>query len=86
MNADKMRSTLKTFDDFQVPKSILEEYIERHGHLCMFFPKYHCELNPIERVWCHAKKHTRAYANGKINTLRKIVPEGLESCSKEFYL
>ena len=66
MNANKMRSTLKTFDDFQVQKSILEEYIERCGHLCMFFPKYHCELSPIERVWCHAKKHTRAYANGKI--------------------
>ena len=83
MNADKMRSTLKTFDDFRVQKSILEEYIEQRGHLCLFFPKYHCELSPIERVWCHAKKHTRAYANGKINTLRKIVPEGLESCSKE---
>ena len=48
--------TLKTFDDCLVQKWILEEYIECHGHLRMFFPKYHCELSPIERVWCHAKK------------------------------
>ena len=45
--------------------------------------KYHCELSPIERVWCHSKKHTRAYANGTITRLRKIVPEGLETCTSD---
>ena len=77
-----MRSALKTFDVFRVQKSILEKYTERRGHMCMFFPKYHCELSLIG-VWCHAKVHTRFFAYGKINTLRKIVLEGLESCSKE---
>lgn len=45
----------------------------------MFYPKFHCELSPIERVWCQAKKYTRAYADGTITRLRKIVPEGLDS-------
>ena len=41
------------------------------------------ELSPIERVWCHSKKHTSAYANGTITRLWKIVPEGLETCTSD---
>ena len=52
----------------------------------MYYPKFHCELNPIERCWCHAKKHTRAHANGSIVRLRKIVPESLDSCSQELIM
>ncbi len=69
--------------DFQNQKTLLEEYVESRGHLCMFYPKFHCELNPIECVWCHSKKHTRAYANGSIVCLRKLVPEGLDSCTTD---
>ena len=47
---------MKGFDDFKASKTILEEYIEMRGHLCLYIPKYHCELSPIERVWCFAKK------------------------------
>ena len=57
--------------------------IESRGHFCYFFPKYHCELNPIERVWCHSKKYTRQYANGTITRLRKIVTECLDTVTPE---
>ena len=40
----------------------------------LFLLKFHCELNPIERCWCHAKKYTRAYCT---IGLRKIVQEGI---------
>ncbi|ETW84799.1 hypothetical protein HETIRDRAFT_312161, partial [Heterobasidion irregulare TC 32-1] len=30
--------------------SLLEPEITAHGHICMFFPKFHCELNPIEMI------------------------------------
>ena len=30
--------------------SPLEQMIVARGHLCMFLPKFHCELNPIEMV------------------------------------
>ena len=70
---------MKTFPDFIGQKTILEDYIERQGHICIFYPKFHCELSPIERVWCQAKKHTRAYADGTITRLQKVVPEGLDS-------
>ena len=79
MKAKDMRDILKTFPDFIGQKTILEDYNERQGHICILYPKFHCELSPIERVWCQAKKHTRAYADGTITRLRKVVPEGLDS-------
>ena len=83
MRASDMRDKLKTFTDFQQQKTLLEEYIELRGHICVFYPKFHCELSPIERVWCQSKKHTRAYADGTITRLRRIVPEGLDSVTTD---
>ena len=60
MRAAEMRATLKTHTDFQGAKTLLEDLVEGRGHLCVFYPKYHCEFSPIELVWFHAKKHTRA--------------------------
>jgi len=37
--------------DFVSQKSQLEELVESRGHLCDFYPKYHCELNFIEQYW-----------------------------------
>ena len=34
--------------------------IECRGHLCDFYPKYHCELNFIEQYWGAAKLIYRA--------------------------
>ena len=83
MTAPKMREMLKTYPDFCNSISLLEELVISKGHLCFFLPKFHCELNPIERCWCHAKRHTRAYCNGSIVRLRKIVPEGFTTVSKD---
>ena len=52
----------------------LEEVVHSRGHICLFFPKYHCELNPIERNWCNAKRIARQYVNGSIVKLRQVVP------------
>jgi hypothetical protein len=37
--------------DFTCVKSHLEEVITARGHLCDFYPKFHCELNYIEQYW-----------------------------------
>ena len=83
MNAEKMKEIMEEFEDFKNKTTLVEEKVQARGHLCMFFPKFHCELNASERCWCHSKKHTRAYANGSITRLRKIVPEGLDSCNPD---
>ncbi len=41
--------------DFTSQKPLLQEYIKSCGHLCDFYPKYHCELNFIEQYWGAAK-------------------------------
>lgn len=46
---------LFTQSDFENQKSHLEEYITSRGHICDFYPKYHCELNFIEQYWGAAK-------------------------------
>ena len=56
MKAKEMRELLKTFPDFKNQKTKLEDYVENRGHVCIYYPKFHCELNPIERVWCQSKK------------------------------
>lgn len=83
MNAEKLREELSKHDDFRDTTTLLQERIESRGHLYMYFPKFHCELNAIERCWCHAKKYSRAHANGTITRLRTIVPKALDTCTPE---
>ena len=77
--AKEMRAELALHEDFRNEKTVVEKVVEERGHICIFIPKFHCELNPIERVWCHAKKHVRANSNGTVPRLRKLVPKSLST-------
>jgi hypothetical protein len=46
-----MAQLLSKQDDFQLQESLLEQKIKERGHICMFLPKFHCELNLIEMVF-----------------------------------
>jgi hypothetical protein len=41
--------------DFLAEKPLLQSIIEDAGHTCLFLPKFHCELNPIELLWAYVK-------------------------------
>lgn len=41
--------------DFVEEKPMLQHSIEERGHICLFLPKFHCELNAIELYWGYAK-------------------------------
>lgn len=45
-----MARLLSKQDDFTNQISMLETVIQDAGHKCIFLPKFHCELNPIEMV------------------------------------
>ena len=55
---------LKGTRNFVDQRSQLEELIMSRGHICDFYPKYHCELNFIEQYWgavkfCFRDFHSR---------------------------
>ena len=52
-------------------------------HTAVFLPKFHCELNGIERVWGHSKRLACAYCNYTIGSLRETVPWSLDSIPVE---
>ncbi|KAF5337676.1 hypothetical protein D9758_013007 [Tetrapyrgos nigripes] len=49
------RKVLFYQSDFVNQKSAVQEYIESRGHLCEYYPKFHCELNYIELYWGRSK-------------------------------
>lgn len=51
-----MTRVLSLQPDFLAEKPLLQLLIEQAGHKCIFLPKFHCELNPIEMVWGQAKR------------------------------
>ncbi|OBZ66756.1 hypothetical protein A0H81_13220 [Grifola frondosa] len=65
-------------EDFVNEKPMLQHYIESRGHICLFLPKFHCELNPIEMLWGYGKYRYRLAANGKFATARELVPQCLD--------
>ena len=73
------RRLLFSQPDFAHQKSQLQELIESRGHLCDFYPKYHCELNFIEQYWGAGKYRFRSIGRAAtINEMEKIVVSCLD--------
>ena len=81
MVADDMRTVLANHEDFCTEKTVVENYLIGRGHKVLFVPKFHCELNPIERVWGQAKVYTCTHTNYTLPRLRNIIRPGLDSVS-----
>ena len=63
--------------DFVNQKSQLQELIESRGHICDFYPKYHCELNFIKQYWGTAKLRFRSMMRAA--TLEKMEKQVISS-------
>ena len=83
MKADDMQIVLSQNDDFRNEKAAVQQYVEGRGHKAYFLPKFHCEMNPIERVWGQSKRYCRAYTNFTLVKLRQILNPALESVSTD---
>jgi hypothetical protein len=76
-----MHTVLAAEPDFQAQKGRLEEELLL-GHQCMiFYSKFHCELNFIERFWCGTKFYSRENFQYTLEALRETVPAALHSIS-----
>ena len=53
--------------------------LHQQGHKCIFYPKFHCELNYIEYFWGAAKRYCRLNCDHTYEGLKRTVPEALAS-------
>ena len=80
---DCAKCVLGKQQDFASQKNGLEEVYEKFNaahntqHKCIFLPKFHPELNPIERAWGRMKYHVRRHTDGTLSKLKQLMIEGL---------
>jgi hypothetical protein len=77
------RRLLFNENDFVQQKPAVQELVEHRGHICDFYPKYHCELNFIEMVWGAAKARYRVT---KRTTNMKEMQANVEACLEDIPL
>ncbi|TFK17381.1 hypothetical protein FA15DRAFT_683542 [Coprinopsis marcescibilis] len=65
--------------DFKEEKSLVQEIIMEAGHLCIFLPKFHCELNFIEYFWGAVNRYLRENCNYTFTGLQENMPKALAS-------
>ncbi|EFP81114.2 uncharacterized protein PGTG_07366 [Puccinia graminis f. sp. tritici CRL 75-36-700-3] len=53
--------------DFMNERPMLQTIIEDAGHVCLFLPKFHCELNPIELFWSFIKESYRKQSHTSVS-------------------
>ena len=61
----------------------IQHVLNGKGHICLFLPKFHPELNPIERVWSQARRYTKAYCKYTLPSLRKNISKAFDSITGE---
>ena len=79
MKAEQMREILQNMPDFKYEKTRVETLLHSHNFKSYFIPKFHCELNPIERVWGQSKKYTRAHCNYSFAGLENTLEQSLDN-------
>lgn len=72
------RHRLEAQPDFQETRSVLEELCLAAGHLCLFLPKFHCELNPQECIWGASKRYVRDTCSYSFKALRLAVGPSIQ--------
>jgi hypothetical protein len=58
---------------------LVHAYNAKHGtrHVVLFLPKFHPELNPIERFWAALKRYLRKHCKYSAPGLRNMLPKAL---------
>ncbi len=67
--------------------SRLEQLAGKYDVTIKFCPKFHCELNCIEGLWCSQKMYVRRKTDQTYNTMLKLIGESRENFrDKEIHL
>eukprot|EP01040_Poterioochromonas_malhamensis_P008028 gene8028-8678_t len=84
IGCDCPRCKLSQQPDFNEIQSALEDLYKNFNeenntnHICLFLPKFHPELNPIERVWQVIKRHIKKFNDeGNLPKVRELYKESI---------
>ena len=66
--------------DFKLQQNAIQELIREGGHYCVFLPKFHPELNFIERYWSRVKWYARQKCDRTKSGIKTATDEAL--CDK----
>ena len=69
-----LRRIVSLQPDFVEQITRIEEYINERGHICIFLPKFHCELNWIEMFWGAVKRILRERCQYSFAGLKRNLP------------
>ncbi|PVF96678.1 hypothetical protein CPB86DRAFT_827048 [Serendipita vermifera] len=86
-----LRRMLSMQSDFRDEKCLLHkgrryqqlQIIADAGHKCIFLPKFHRDLNPIEHYWKWAKRYFREQYDGNFANSKEMFEEALDACPGE---
>jgi hypothetical protein len=71
MTAPQLADECNRYADFQSSVSRAEILCTRFNHTCIFLPKFHPELNPIELVWRDSKEALRRVCNASSRDFKR---------------
>ena len=74
LKLDDLRKHLLNHPIFK-PTTKLEDLAKKYKIKIIFLPKFHCELNPIEGVWCYLKQYVRKRTNCNFDTMLYLISE-----------
>ena len=77
----EFRTILASHSAFQkVPK--LEKLARKYNIKIIFAPKFHCELNTIEDLWCYTKQYVRKNSDQTYPPMMHLISKALEMFSE----
>lgn len=79
LKLQNLREKLMEHPAFTNCNTHLESLASKYGLTITFCPKYHCELNPIEGVWCFLKGYVRRRNDQNYSKLLSLIKESIEA-------
>lgn len=66
------------------PITKLEDLAKKYNVKITYLPKFHCELNPIEGLWCYSKQYVRKRTNQQFDIMIQLISDSREEFLKKF--
>ena len=83
MKLAEIRNILSSHPAFQ-NVSKLEMLARKYQVKVIFCPKFHCELNAIEGLWCDMKRYIRVKTDQTFPTMLRLIPQSRQNFEQRY--